>query len=279
MNLFRLDIDKFTVRQLKEFLKGKGHASTGNKAELNWLAKFYIDEGESEENVLLEDEVQKVLEDKRKIFDDPQLKWSDVTSTKITIPKEFSLKTIQTFLVESPLLLHEDELIPSGTVKPPVKGRKLYSSYKFLDCSVAITKDKELLFKANCGASMRNETRNPCVALSSTGDILITRCCCPQQQDGRCSHVAGTLYLIEDLSYNVPPRFYVSCTSQRQSWGQGNKKHKDSQPIQSVNYNKKKFRGDDLQNFDPRPVSLNDEEVVISNLDVVDDMVWWGWGF
>jgi hypothetical protein len=78
-----LDLDKFTVIQLKQFLKDRGLRSSGRKSELLKLAKLYANspvlrgiEAESEEDIFASDE----------------LVWREVTShSQIAIPLSFSI--------------------------------------------------------------------------------------------------------------------------------------------------------------------------------------------
>jgi hypothetical protein len=84
--------------------------------------------------------------------------------------------------------------------------------------------------------------------------VTITRCDCPQQADGRCSHVAALLYLVEDLSLGFNPKLSISCTSTEQKWGHGAEHAKTPQSIQNADYDKSVFRGSAYVKFDPRPV-------------------------
>jgi hypothetical protein len=97
--------------------------------------------------------------------------------------------------------------------------------------------------------------RNPCAAIrDNNGKVSITRCDCPQQADGRCSHVAALLYLVEDLSLGFNPKLSISCTSTEQKWGHGAEHAKTPQSIQNADYDKSVFRGSAYVKFDPRPV-------------------------
>jgi hypothetical protein len=99
--------------------------------------------------------------------------------------------------------------------------------------------------------------RHPCVALNiADGKVRISSCSCPQQADGRCSHVAALLYLIEHLSLNISPKIFVACTSRQQTWGTGLHHAKEPKMIQNADYQKSTFKGSTLLHFDPRPENL-----------------------
>jgi hypothetical protein len=85
--------------------------------------------------------------------------------------------------------------------------------------------------------------------------ITATRCTCQAKMDGKCTHVAALLFLIEDLTLNAPPRIAKACTSRLQTWGHGAKPVKDPVPLQLTDF--EKARKSDLKiQIDPRPLNL-----------------------
>lgn len=98
----------------------------------------------------------------------------------------------------------------------------------------------------------------------TSGHIKITKCNCPQQADGKCSHVAAAMYLIEDLMMGVTPRISAACTSQPRTWKQGAAGVRNPKALHLANYNKTKYRGGAYYDFDPRPAdkrSTTTEEI------------------
>ena len=119
--------------------------------------------------------------------------------------------------------------VDSGTQKPGVKGRRMYQSFKLQMAEFGMNTRKDLIFRANCDASLKKqELRYPRVVISPQGAILEATCVCPANADGRCAHVATLLYLIEDVSYKNTPKLLLPSTSVPQYWGKG--KTRDNNP-------------------------------------------------
>ncbi len=97
--------------------------------------------------------------------------------------------------------------------------------------------------------------RYPYVALEGDGRIYATQCSCEQKSDGRCSHVACLLFLIEELSIGRQPVISKPSTSQPQKWGQGSKTKKNPAPIHQGKYSKSQPLDKHIHR-DPRPVEL-----------------------
>ena len=140
-----------------------------------------------------------------------------------------------------------------GTAKPSVRGRKLYGAHKFQVCEVANKRDLSLFRATTEASSLKSgDVCHPCLAINPTGDIVaVSHCTCQQQSEAKCSHVGGLGYLIEDLRIGVPLRMTKPCTSKSQSWGHGTKTHKNPQSLMLVQ--SKRFRPNDLADFDPHP--------------------------
>ena len=126
-----------------------------------------------------------------------------------------------------------------------------------------VVSSTHVYLRANCAASMKNETRYPGVAIKiESGQVDFARCTCQAYADQRCAHVACLLYLAEDLSLGQDPRIAKPCTSQLQYWGKGSKKELDPGVVTEKNYSKKREQNRYV-NFDPRPENAqppNDEE-------------------
>ena len=254
-NSIPVDFRKLTKVKLQDFLRKRGRSVTGSKAELVQLCEVYKDEPlatafQAEESKLEED---------RRVFSESNLSWASIKTIKPRCFPKYALKAVEDFLISSLVVFEDGDEIDAGTNKPSIRGRRLYASYRFQLVEVA-TKDDWYLFRSVSGASLKsNEDRRPCVALDRDGSIKVTQCTCQQQADGKCSRVAGLLYLLDDYFLGIEPRIMdqSACTSKPQAWGQGAKTEKNPKPIQETSYEKKKFRPDGLISFDPRAKQLN----------------------
>ena len=63
--------------------------------------------------------------------------------------------------------------------------------------------------------------RHPRVAIElETGHIYVGQCDCRQRRCGQCSHVAATLFMLEEYKHpETKPRIDPVCTSKGQAWG------------------------------------------------------------
>jgi hypothetical protein len=255
--------EKWTVLLLKAFLQARNRKASGNKAQLLERALLYVDEDEVSSNLT---PAEVLLNEKRKIFEDSKIQWSNVISpAKIKLPDGFAdafdRNVINTFLTSTTYCFGstgEEEAVSSGTAKPARKGRQLYASNKIQFCEVG-NSDGMILFRCTMAASLKKEFRYACVAIKkSDGQIIISKCNCPQQADGKCSHVAALLYLVEDISLGADPSMSAACTSTQQTWHTGPKKKsltKTPDAIHLMKYSKTKYRGDALIYYDPRPTN------------------------
>lgn len=255
-----MDFGKKTVKELKEYLRSIGKPTTGLKADLVKIATLYHgqqDQSDQEAHA----KTQAALEEERKIFDDKLLAWKDVMKQKPNIPGGFNIDVIFQFLTKDMTFDASGNTLDAGTEKPSIRGRQLYIAAKFQLCQFSKKGDK-LLFRATTEASMnRDEFYHPCLGLSNAGKIITSKCSCKQRTSGQCSHVGGLCYLIEDLSFGRVPIISTPSTSKPQYWGQGIKTNKNPQPLPNLHYGKKKFRANELANFDPRPRKSTDDEI------------------
>ena len=86
--------------------------------------------------------------------------------------------------------------------------------------------------------------------LHPSGDIIAKAVCgCPAGVDGRCNHLAATLFAIEDQWDNVAsvtgdisqPQNSIPCTSQPCQWNLPSKRKLNPEPIQSLKFAKHKY--------------------------------------
>jgi hypothetical protein len=157
--------EKWTVIQLKTFLRSKNQPVSGNKPHLLGLAKLYAQDFDDQFNPNPEalSKCEATYITKRKIFDDPQiLSWINIETQKAPVPKDFNIDFINEFLTSTTFRFGEfddEEVISSGTEKPAKKGRLMYSSSKIQLCEFAILPDL-VLFRCVMEASYKkNEFR------------------------------------------------------------------------------------------------------------------------
>ena len=271
------ELGKYKKQELVAFLKARCLPSTGNKEHLLKLARLYANRPE----VISDPEV--TFKDSNLLPSDTVKEWYGVISggKKAPIPSGFTLETITTYLsVQSSVLSFnnedEDEIVDTGTLKPVVKGRRLYQSNFVRMCEYGISSRKNLVFRANIWASMKqDELRYPRVVISQKGSILEGSCTCPAKNDGRCTHIAALLYCVEDLSFGNTPKVPIPGTSQPQAWGRGRKRGNEPGVSHEKQYSKKhKVRR--YHDFEPRTIAKKaDPEVLLRGVQSLHrDSMW-----
>jgi hypothetical protein len=111
----------------------------------------------------------------------------------------------------------------------------MYMSEKLTHVEFAADRQKTL-FRGNCEASLQKSCRYPAVALDQDGRISAGQCNCEANRDGRCSHIACLLFLVEDISVGQVPKIKKACTSKPQAWGRGSHRQLDPGPIAKNRY-------------------------------------------
>jgi hypothetical protein len=150
--------DKWTIPQLKAFLKARSRKVTGRKAELLERAVLYADDDEVSSDL---SSAEYLLNEKRKVFQDLRIQWKNIAGENIEVPSEFTNNVINTFLTQTTYCFGspgEEEAVASGTVKPAAKGRQLYNSSKVQCCDFGKI-DGLLLFRCKMAASLKREFR------------------------------------------------------------------------------------------------------------------------
>ena len=145
-------------------------------------------------------------------------------------------------------LIEEVELRKKlATEKPIAKG---YNFYKSGDVRQFFLKKEgnQLFIKSIVLPSMKKgNVYTVKVVLHPNGDIAKACCGCPAGVDGRCNHLAATLFAIEDKWNNVPcdtdsavsqQQVTVPCTSQPCQWNLPKKRKLNTEPIQSLKFQK-----------------------------------------
>ena len=142
------ELEHFNNTQLQSFLKSHGVKQSGNKDILLKVAKL----------VAQRPVITVSSEHTYSPLSDSVIEWKNAATEVAPIPKGFTLETLTNYLREIPChlsLQDEEELVYSGTVKPVVKGRKMYQSMK-LQMAEFGTAGTDQIFHANCSASLKN---------------------------------------------------------------------------------------------------------------------------
>ena len=239
------EIDKMTVKQLKNFLKSRGLKSTGLKNELQRLVRIYKSEilPDTSTNDIEESELKR----QRMIFDS-DFSWTKIEKLKKSqIPEEFDYFQIHTFLTQQLTNDHENDL---GTEKPAEKGRHMYRSNLVNLCEFVFSSRNILLVRGEIQASMERKIHQSYVGIEE-GVVFSSKCSCKARIDGRCVHVACLLYVLDDVKLGIKPQVGLSCTSLSQEWGKGKPVEKDPKPFHLTNYNQK-TPANKYYDYDPR---------------------------
>ena len=146
-----------------------------------------------------------------------------------------NFKTIWTYMVAS-----LDAKKQLSTAKPLVKGFNFYKSGHVLVVK-SINKDNRTYLKSQVLPSMKKTSAYSCfVILKKQGFVERAYCGCPAGVDGRCNHVAATLFCLEEFckvraqtSQNVDES---ACTSNPCKWNVPRKRKGDVVPISQMKF-------------------------------------------
>ena len=257
MAVAKPDFSKWTIPQLREFLKSRNKPRPSLKADLLRLCNIYANTP-----VIIPSAAPVPDSSTPTDIFRADLDWTEF-SDQVVVPKGFDIGVLIDYLSSSTLQFSsevvddsEDEemVVDSSTKKPCVKGRRMYASKKIQHLEYS-TLSSGVAFRCNMSASYGKDCRYPRVALDKDGLVTDASCTCIQRADKRCCHVAALLYCIEDIALQKKPLISAPCTSQPQQWGKGAKAKKNPHPLHVDNYGKK--RKTDLKySWDPRPSEL-----------------------
>lgn len=184
--------------------------------------------------------------------------WKPFPST--TIPSNFSYDSIYRHMITtatvSSVNSSDDEdgenHADFGTAKPLRKGRYYYTSGHVHDLQDRAA-SCHYFIKSLVRASYSDKEYHVTVTLAlQDAKVVDSSCDCRCSAMGRCSHVSGLLFALEDFTIQFgyhPP----SCTSKLAKWNVGRKTEKDPQPAHVTRYTKK-AEPDRIIHHDPRPV-------------------------
>lgn len=126
-----------------------------------------------------------------------------------------------------------------ATAKPLVKGFNFYKSKHVLSI-VCQRKEGKHYVKSKVLPSMKKSMVYTCyIAFSSLGSVLRGKCACPAGTDGRCNHVAATLFSLDEVCKKRAQsqrQLDDSCTSKPCTWSVPPKRKGPVQPISQMKF-------------------------------------------
>ena len=139
-----------------------------------------------------------------------------------------------------------------STEKPIVKGYNFYKSGHVLQIFSKKEHNKHYVLSKVNPSMKKGKVYTVKIILCSNGDISNAFCCCPAGVDGRCNHLAATLFSLEDKTSmdsgmvadkaisKTPEN--IPCTSKPCTWNvPAGKRKLVPQPIQSVKFQKHEY--------------------------------------
>ncbi|XP_060596640.1 uncharacterized protein LOC132750648 [Ruditapes philippinarum] len=183
----------------------------------------------------------------------------------VLLPKHFNQGHIHHHIVESVQFIGqiestgtencENDIEDLHTSKPLKKGLEYFRSghvQAMQDC----IKGDSYFIKAKVMASYTIDTDYSVLVQISkvSGFVKDASCTCPASAMGRCAHVTGLLYALNDYidKFGCEP---LSCTSKQCGWNTGRKKKRNPQNIFKAEYpSLKKKKVDSIIDFDPTPL-------------------------
>ena len=208
--------------------------------------------------------IKKVQRDQEKCSVPPITGWDNFPS--VSLPKHFNQGHIHHHIVESVQFISQEkcdencemsdddaDIEDLHTNKPMKRGKDFVKSNFILemkDCH----RNGSYFLKATVWASYSSIDRKVMVEISQdSGFVKDASCTCEASGMGRCSHVAGLLFKLEDhiKENGTAP---MTCTSKKSYWGQGKKRQKDPKNVAETEYQStKKKKVDDIISYDPTP--------------------------
>ena len=139
-----------------------------------------------------------------------------------------------------------------STEKPIVKGYNFYKSGHVLQIFSKKEHNKHYVLSKVLPSMKKGKVYTVKIILSSNANITTAFCCCPAGVDGRCNHLAATMFSLEDKTSmdncmaaaeaisKTPEN--IPCTSKPCTWNvPAGKRKLEPQPIQSVKFCKHEY--------------------------------------
>ena len=170
---------------------------------------------------------------------EPELKTTFPTegfSEKMEGLPEITFKTVWSYMVAS--MEAKRQL---STAKPLVKGYNFYKSGHVLTVKSCTKPDTMSSFvKSQVLPSMKKTSAYSCyIILRKNGLVQRAFCGCPAGIDGRCNHVAATLFCLEEFCKTRVQQ--ESCTSKECQWNIPRKRKGDVVGISEMKFEKHEY--------------------------------------
>ena len=148
---------------------------------------------------------------------------------------QITFKTVWTYMVTS--VGAKKQL---STAKPLVKGFNFYKSgHVFTVKSCNGDNGSRCYVKSQVLPSMKKSEAYLChIVIRSNGLVQKASCGCPAGIDGRCNHVAATLFSLEEFCKVRKQQNEEACTSQSCKWNVPRKRKIDLVPIANMKFRK-----------------------------------------
>jgi len=114
------------------------------------------------------------------------------------------------------------------------KSGKVVGIYAKVQSEAFYIKSKVMPSYAKTGAAYTVKI----IMENNSNNILNAICPCPAGVDGRCNHLAATLFAIENIQSKANTQVHVPCTSQPCKWSVPPKRRAEPTTIQEVNFQK-----------------------------------------
>ena len=237
--------EECNCQQLKRWLVCRGALSSGKKAQLVTRVKDYITSGLAKRN--LRDPDGGIHLARKKL----ELGLLDIVEPdlKDTFPSEgysetlHGLPVVNFKTIWSYMITCVDAKRQLSTAKPMVKGFNFYKSGHVLSVK-SHHKNALSYIKSQVLPSMKKTSAYSCyISIRDNGLIRRVFCGCPAGVDGRCNHVAATLFSLEEYCKARLTREQLneSCTSNACRWNVPRKRKGDVAPITQMKFQKHEY--------------------------------------
>ena len=125
-----------------------------------------------------------------------------------------------------------------STAKPLVKGYNFYKSGHVLSVFVC-SQERRCFIKSKVLPSMKKKCVDSCYIVHlSNGHVKESYCGCPAGVDGRCNHIAATLFALEEYTRQQLKKYQqkTSRTLEPCTWNIPRKRKGDVAPIKALNF-------------------------------------------
>ena len=258
--------EELTVPELKRWLACRGASRTGHKQQLIERVKDYIQSGMNKH--IVDPDKGENMEVKRRRLGivpgsgvlPPRAQKGEWISGLTGVP-HLNYSQVYAYLVTS------KAITPDGAEIGALKAMKTVKYFKegYVKNLKMLSQPHHWYISSETKASMKQVHYHVEICLNSaTADVLAAQCSCPAGEwpSAACSHVAATLFAVED--YVVHLKDPGSCTSRLQQWHKPTLHQHKPTPVCDANFRKQSCKlvqephkervlRPTIETFDPRP--------------------------